>query len=82
MTERTANSEPSSESIEQLLRAAVPPIGEDAEPRCDLWPAMQQRLERKVDLRSVPWFDWALGAGVALVAVAVPATAPVLLYYL
>lgn len=70
------------EGIERLLRSAVPRVGEDAEPERDLWPAMQQRLRREVTLRSVPWFDWALAAGVALFAVSVPAAVPVLLYYL
>jgi hypothetical protein len=33
-------------------------------------------------LRAVPWFDWALGGGVVLMAAALPAGIPVLLYYL
>jgi hypothetical protein len=46
---------------------------------------MQARLREPqtgVAVKAVPWFDWALAAGVALFAVTVPAAVPVLLYYL
>lgn len=71
--------------LERLLRRAVPPVAEDAEGDRDLWPAMRARLhsaEARTGIRAVPWFDWALAAGVALFAVAVPTAVPVLLYYL
>ena len=32
-------------------------------------------------LRSVPWFDWALAAGLAVFALVFPAAVPMLLYY-
>jgi hypothetical protein len=64
----------------------VPPVGEDAGLERDLWPQMRARLQQEtggaVRLKAVPWFDWALAGGVALVAVAFPAAVPVLLYYL
>jgi hypothetical protein len=47
---------------------------------------MQARMNQQDDfasrLKAVPWFDWALAGGVALLAVAFPAAVPVLLYYL
>lgn len=73
------------EPLGRLLRSAVPAIGEEAEPGRDLWPVMQARLRQPdavVRFGSVPWFDWALAGGVALFAVAVPASIPALLYYL
>jgi hypothetical protein len=85
MKQGTGNSEQGTEDLKQLLRAAVPPVQEDAEREQDLWPMMQARLrqpETVIGLRSVPWFDWALAGGVALLAVAFPSAVPVLLYYL
>ncbi|UWZ86101.1 hypothetical protein [Occallatibacter riparius] len=82
----TGNREPGTEDVVALLRAAVLPVGEDAGPEHDLWRQMQARLQQEaggsVRLKSVPWFDWALAGGVALVVVAFPAAVPVLLYYL
>jgi hypothetical protein len=64
----------------------MPPLGENAVPERDLWPAMEQRLHQQNEiasgLKAVPWFDWALAGGVAVFAVAFPAAVPVLLYYL
>jgi hypothetical protein len=66
--------------IRELLRQAIPPIGNDAEPAHDLWPDMLKRLDGKA--APVPWFDWALLAGMIGVAAFVPASIPVILYYL
>jgi hypothetical protein len=74
-----------------LLEQALPPVGQDQEPSRDLWPELERRIaEAKTaiparDLNprpAIPWFDWVLAAGVAIVAVAFPASVPVLLYYL
>jgi len=82
----TGNREQGTEGLAALLRAAVPPVSEDTQPKRDLWPQMQARLHEDggnaARLKAVPWFDWALAGGVALVAVAFPAVVPVLLYYL
>jgi hypothetical protein len=72
--------------VVQLLRQALPPIGDQGESGCDLWPAMQRRLRSepisgRARLR-VPWFDWALAACLAAMLVAFPSWIPVLLYYL
>ncbi len=67
------------ERIKQLLKGSLPPIG-DAEPHRDLWPQMLRRLDARPV--SVPWFDWALAGGLAIFALALPASIPVLLYYL
>ena len=76
--------------IRTLLRQALAPIGEDREPARDLWPELQSRIQpasataRAIPAQTlvIPWFDWVLAGGVALVAVAFPASIPVLLYYL
>ncbi|HEY1987169.1 MAG TPA: hypothetical protein VGG85_17270 [Terracidiphilus sp.] len=68
------------ESLEKLLRAAVPRIDDDAELAHDLWPAMLRRLDERS--AAVPWFDWVLMGGLAAVVVAFPAAIPMLLYYL
>jgi hypothetical protein len=75
--------------IKQLLRQAVPPVAPDAEPARDLWPAILRRLDaaptRALSAsppRKLPWFDWALIAGLVVFAIAFPATIPVFLYYL
>jgi hypothetical protein len=86
----TGNREQGTEDLKRLLRSAATPVGEDADPGRDLWPAMRRRLNPELNqesglaarLRVVPWFDWALAGGVALFAVAAPASIPVLLYYL
>jgi hypothetical protein len=69
--------------IKQLLKQAVPRV--EPEPERDLWPAMLRRLDAKRDaptLLFVPWFDWALLAGLLGLAAVFPASIPVLLYYL
>ena len=73
--------------IRTLLKQTLTPIGDDLEPDSmpDLWPEFERRLHqaRQAGLRpAIPWFDWVLAAGVAIVAVAFPASIPVLLYYL
>ncbi|HEX3893075.1 MAG TPA: hypothetical protein VHW46_10930 [Terracidiphilus sp.] len=67
------------ERITQLLKDSLPPIS-DAGPQRDLWPYLLQRLCAQPT--APPWFDWALAGGLAVFSVALPATIPVLLYYL
>lgn len=67
------------ERIKQLLKDALPHL-DDAQPQRDLWPAMLRRLD--AGPVSVPWFDWALAGGLAVFALALPASIPVFLYYL
>jgi hypothetical protein len=66
--------------LKNLLQQALPRVGNDAEPIRDLWPAMLKRLDAKP--ARVPWFDWALAAGVLALVAVFPAWIPVLLYYL
>ncbi len=85
MKQRTGNKEEGTENLAATLRNAIPPVGDDAQLERDLWPMMQARLRQPdavAQLKSVPWFDWALAGAVALFAVAVPAAIPALLYYL
>jgi hypothetical protein len=73
------------ERMKQILRVAMPPVEADAEPSIDLWPAVLRRLDEEPApvLRSRwVWFDGALLAGLAFVAVAFPASIPLLVYYL
>jgi anti-sigma factor RsiW len=65
--------------MKKLLRQALPPIKEDAEPGRDLWPAVLTRLDARP---APPWFDWALAAGLAAAVAVFPAWIPLLLYYL
>jgi hypothetical protein len=74
--------------IKKLLRQALPPVDSGAEPTHDLWPAVVRRLDATPGAssgsirRSIPWFDWALIAGLVAFAAFFPATIPVFLYYL
>jgi hypothetical protein len=73
-------------SVEQLLRGALPPVGENRGDADDLWPQMVRRMRVQaaappVRLR-VPWFDWVLAAGLAGLLATFPAAIPMLLYYL
>jgi len=77
--------------IRELLRQAIPPVAPDDEPDRDLWPAVLRRIDadpaapRSLPAaipRKLPWFDWALIAGLIVFAVSFPATIPVFLYYL
>ncbi len=66
--------------MKKLLKEALPPMEGNPEPGRDLWPVVLKRLDAPP--ARVPWFDWALIAGIAAAAAIFPATIPVLLYYL
>jgi hypothetical protein len=66
--------------MKKLLQEALPPVESPAEPGRDLWTAVLKRIDAK-PVR-VPWFDWALIAGIVVAGAIFPATIPVLLYYL
>ena len=68
------------ERMRLLLRKALPAVEREPEPSRDLWPAVLKRLQARGG--AVPWFDWALVAGLVGVAAFMPAAIPVLLYYL
>jgi hypothetical protein len=65
--------------LKRLLKEAVKPAG-DTELRRDLWPEMLRRLDEG-SVR-VPWWDWALLAGVLALCCFFPGTIPALLYHL
>ena len=67
-----------------MLQSAMPRVGDDADLLRDLWPAMLRRMDEQSarGTRSVPWFDWALAAGLLAFAAVAPRTIPVILYYL
>lgn len=73
-------------SVGQLLRQALPPIGDQTDSPRDLWPAVERGLHAHTApnpaLLQVPWFDWALGCGLTALLVLFPAWIPVLLYCL
>ena len=82
----TNDREQGTEPVVRLLRKGLLPIREDTDLSFDLWPAMLRRLRAEsvpagAKLR-VPWFDWALAGGLALLLAVFPAAIPVLLYYL
>lgn len=68
--------------VQQLLKAAMQTVANqsDGELRRDLWPVMLKRLE--APLVDIPWFDWALLAGVVMCLLFSPRAIPLLLYYL
>lgn len=72
--------------IKELLKRAVRPVENDAEPARDLWPAVLRRIDSAAPAVPISprqnWFDWALVAGLVIFAVAFPTTIPVFLYYL
>jgi hypothetical protein len=80
----SGNREQEAERVKQLLRTALPPIGDEAQPERDLWPAMLRRMDEESALGagSIPWFDWALAGGLLAFAAVAPRTIPVILYYL
>jgi hypothetical protein len=80
MTEMKRNLNHESERIKDVLKAAVPRIAEDAEPRRDLWPDVLRKVDHE-PVR-VPWFDWALAGGLVALAAAFPTAIPVFLYYM
>ncbi|HEY4902041.1 MAG TPA: hypothetical protein VIH89_01075 [Candidatus Sulfotelmatobacter sp.] len=68
--------------IKHLLKQSISPTS--IQPRAvlqrDLWTAMRHRLDE--GSATVPWFDWALLAAVAVCLVLFPRAIPVLLYHL
>jgi hypothetical protein len=68
------------DGLKRLLQEAMPRIERHAEPARDLWPGMLRRLDAKE--ARVPWFDWALIAGLVGMGALFPASIPLLLYYL
>jgi hypothetical protein len=66
--------------IKKLLQQALPPVEDDPEPGRDLWPAVLRRLDARPT--ALPWFDWALVAGLVAFAAFFPASIPVFFYYL
>jgi hypothetical protein len=65
--------------LRQFVREALPPV--ELKLDRDLWPAMLRRLDEK-QATTVPWFDWALGAGLIGLAALFPASIPLFLYCL
>ena len=68
------------ERMKGLLKQALRPVETDAEPERNLWPEMLRRLDERP--AAVPWFDWALAAGIIAVVAFFPVSIPMLLYYL
>jgi len=63
-----------------ILRQAFPPVEDpEAGPARDLWPQVLGCMDQDL---TVPWFDWAMLAGLMGILVFFPASVPVLLYYL
>jgi hypothetical protein len=67
------------DDIKKLLKDALP-AAQDTELQRGLWPAMLRRLDQRT-LR-VPWWDWALLAGLAAALCFLPGMIPALLYQL
>lgn len=67
------------DEVKKFLQNSLPAI-QDAELQRDLWPSMLHRLEQRTT--RVPWWDWALLAGVAAAIFLVPGILPALLYHL
>lgn len=74
------------EDLKKLLRESLGPAGSGAldEPSRDLWPEVLRGISAgpALQVKSVPWFDWALAGGLLAFAAAFPAAIPVVLYYL
>jgi hypothetical protein len=73
--------------MKKLLQQALRPVGADAEPARDLWPAMLRRLDEEsvTPVRAGfnwAWFDGALAAGLVVIVASFPAAIPLVLYYL
>ncbi len=66
--------------MKKLLQQALPPVKGEPEPGCDLWPAVLRIIGAKPD--ALPWFDWALLAGLVGLISFFPASIPLVLYYL
>ena len=84
MNQRPGNKDQQSERTIQLLREALPRVGDDTGSARDLWPAMLRRIDEQSvrGTASIPWFDWALAGGLVAFAAIAPRTIPVILYYL
>ena len=67
------------DEMKKLLRNSLPAI-QDAELQRDLWPAMLRRIDQQTT--RVPWWDWALLAGMTAAIFLVPGIIPALLYHL
>ena len=67
------------DEMKKLLVEGLPPVDE-SEPRRDLWPALLRRMDERTV--HVPWWDWVLLAGAALLTLVVPGVIPALLYHL
>ncbi len=79
--------EPEQDRIKELLRQALPPVGDTPgdllSSAPDMWPAMLRKLDERAAPRlHVPWFDWVLAGALVCLLAAFPAAIPVLLYYL
>ena len=74
-----------------VLQQAVRPVNHEL--RRDLWPAMLRRLDEhpreqpwiaalfsSATVRAVPWFDWALFAGLIVGVSVFPSSIPIWLY--
>ena len=80
--------EPMDEELKALLKQSDPPI--NLELQRDLWPQMLRRLDERsipapwspAALSSIPWFDWALLAVLALGIFLFPSSIPIWLYHL
>jgi hypothetical protein len=71
--------------LKDLLKLALPPVeGADDGPSRDLWPALLRRMEEQPASHwpRVHLLDLAMLAGLAALALFVPVSIPVLLYYL
>jgi hypothetical protein len=67
------------DDVKRLVKAALPPI-ENTDPRRDLWPELQRRLEAAP--ARFAWLDWLLAAGAAAWLLFFPRAIPALLYHL
>jgi hypothetical protein len=74
------------ERIAKLLKNSLPRVTDDGtQLGRDLWPAMLQRLQQSpahARWFNQVWFDWAMGAAVAIWLAFFPSAIPVLLYHL
>jgi hypothetical protein len=76
------NNEENIREIKELLKQAIAPA-QDTELRRDLWPQILRKLEEQpAPVFTVPWFDWALAAVLAIALLFFPGTIPALLYHL
>jgi hypothetical protein len=67
------------EEVRAALQRAFP--APETELRRDLWPAMLRRMQEQ-PASGVPWYDWALAAGVLGMAVLFPKVALIFAYHL